>query len=286
MPPARKPQEAAVTPLSDLQVQNHMVYKILAQFSTPKGITVRVTKPKGLWVKVPNLPDVVEGVIDQWVSKASITLRITWTEADGTTKWDTEDLHILLLDHVGFELVKGPKGEALLLRGAAARVHENMQPKETYEVNYTDGIIEKVQLWTIELHPEAIVDDARTAPRSKPELARRKEDVDTPFKAWVNAAQSMKQIDLMVTWFNQRLDGKTHGSRKTSRGEIVRFMCSIMAHGHHRGAPGHGGPQDVEGGQGGQGLLRAAQDGPVRHRPQPLRRSSCSRSSRATRCTL
>jgi hypothetical protein len=37
-------------------------------------------------------------------------------EADGKEVHDTEDLHIMLKDGMRFELLKGPKGEALLLR--------------------------------------------------------------------------------------------------------------------------------------------------------------------------
>ena len=72
---------------------------------------------------------------------------------------------------------------------------------------------EKVQVWTIEPNPECISEDARLLPRTKPTLARRKEDVDTPFKAWYNAAVSHEMFDAMEQFFNQRLDGRTPAPR-------------------------------------------------------------------------
>ena len=226
MPPKTKektPDAATVTPLTDEEVMDTLIYKLLAQFSTAKGISARVGK--ALWPQFDNLPDTIFGVIDQWVNKSKMTLRITWTEADGSTRYDVEDLHILCLPLHTFELLKGPRGEALLLRGETAREYEAAQPKETVCIKYLDGIIEKFQVWTVQPDPECISIDARKEPRTKPKLARRREDIDTPFKAWYNAAASHEMFDDMETFFNQRLDGRTHPTRKTSRGEVVRFCC-------------------------------------------------------------
>ena len=47
MPPRKTPAApavAAITPLLDEQVKDRVVYKIIAQFSTPKGIAVCVRK--------------------------------------------------------------------------------------------------------------------------------------------------------------------------------------------------------------------------------------------------
>ena len=43
-----------------------------------------------------------------------MTLKISWTEADGTEKFDIDPLG-QLLEH-DLKLLKGPRGEALLLR--------------------------------------------------------------------------------------------------------------------------------------------------------------------------
>ena len=53
----------------------------------------------------------------------------------------------------------------LRLRGAAAREAAAAAPKEVIEVKYMDGAVERVQKWTVETDPEAIVNDARTSPR-------------------------------------------------------------------------------------------------------------------------
>jgi hypothetical protein len=163
-------------------------------------------------------------------------MRITWKEPDGTEKYDTEDLHILLRAEMLFKLVVGPRGEALYLRGAARVEHDAAQPKRTVTIKYTDGAIEKEQVWTFE-SPHAIVDDARTEPRFKAKLARRVEDIGTPFECWYNAALSHPMLSQMELFMNQRLDGKRHETRKTSRGELVRYLCYMGAIATQPGKP-------------------------------------------------
>ena len=64
-----------------------------------------------------------------------------------------------------------------------------------------------MQVWTVE-KPHAITDDARKEPRSVPLLARRKEDLQTPYECWYNASVSHEMFTLMELYFNQHLDGK------------------------------------------------------------------------------
>ena len=214
-------------PLTDLQVREHPVYGILSQLSSIKDIKVSVGKE--LWPGEKNLPDIVLGTVNQWVHKERMQIKITWTEADGSMAHDSEDLHILLLPHVNFKLLKGSKGEALLLRGQARAEHQARVPKKTVSIPYTVGAVTRQQVWTIEDDPEAIRTDARTEPRSKPQLARRRDDIKTPFDCWYNAAVSHKMFDKMELAFNQRLDGKSYETRKTSRGELVRFVGMMGA---------------------------------------------------------
>ena len=214
-------------PLTDLQVRETEIYGILSQLSSIKDIKVSVGKE--LWPGEKNLPDIVLGTVNQWVHKERMQIKITWTEADGSMAHDSEDLHILLLPHVNFKLLKGSKGEALLLRGQARAEHQARVPKKTVSIPYTVGAVTRQQVWTIEDDPEAIVTDARTEPRSKPQLARRRDDIKTPFDCWYNAAVSHKMFDKMELAFNQRLDGKSYETRKTSRGELVRFVGMMGA---------------------------------------------------------
>lgn len=44
-------------------------------------------------------------------------------------------------------------------------------------------------------------------------------------------------LEKMEKYFNQRLDGKTHATRKTSRGEIVKLMCMMAAAALRPGIP-------------------------------------------------
>lgn len=215
---------AVLTPLDDAGVKETVVYKLLMQFATPKGVTCSVGK--ALWPLLPDLADTVTGVVQQWINKGQMKLRIAWMEADGEQAYDIEDLHMLLLPQMEFKLLLGPKGEALHLRGAARVEHEAAQPKRTVSISYLAGAEERVQVWTYE-EPDAVRIDARTEPRDRAVLARNKEDISTPFEAWYNAAVSHEMFVNYELWFNDRLDGKTHDTRKTSRGELVRF-CGYM----------------------------------------------------------
>ena len=208
MAPARAPAAApaaAVEPLTPDAVRADPRYKIMAQFSTPKDIKCSVSK--AYWPGIQGLPEQVHGSIMQWVKKDQYIIKVNWTEADGSQACDTERLDQLLLPEYDFKLIKGPRGEALHLRGAAAREAEAQQPKETVVIKYLDGIIEKEQVWTVEPNPECIVKDARTEPRFKPRLARRVASIDTPFKAWYNSAAPLEMFVKMEMYFNQRLDG-------------------------------------------------------------------------------
>ena len=75
--------------------------------------------------------------------------------------------------------------------------------------------------------PEAIKVDERKAPRTKPQLARSREVIKTPFECWYNSAVSHEMLDKAERYINQRLDGKKRETRKTSRGEIVRYLCTM-----------------------------------------------------------
>ena len=173
-----------------------------------------------------------------------------WTEADGSQAMDTERLDQLLLPEYNFQLIKGPRGEALHLRGANRHAAYEQQQKQTVTIKYVDGIIDKEQVWTLEPDPECIVNDARSEPRFKPRLARHREDIDTPFKAWYNAAVSQGWLSKMEMYFNQRLDGQSHSTRKTSRGELVRFL---LYDGRSGSTAWHPLPRVMETGEGTEG---------------------------------
>ena len=75
---------AAVEPLTDAQVRETEVYGILTQQASLTDITVSIGKE--LWLGEKDLPDTVHGVINQWINKANVQIKITWTEADGTRR--------------------------------------------------------------------------------------------------------------------------------------------------------------------------------------------------------
>ena len=231
MPPAL----AKAAQLTDAQVEATREYALLTQLSTIGGITV--SAGKALWPGIADVPDTVFGVIDQWVNKRSMTVRITWTEADGEKRYDVEDLHILLLPQCEFKLLKGSQGEALLLRGAARATYAAQQPKRKVSIKYTEGALEKEQVWEVEDDPEAITSDARTEDRYPPRLARRSDQITTPFDAWYNAAVPHAMLVKMEKFFNQRLDGQKHENRKTTLGELVRFMSYMGALSLQPGTP-------------------------------------------------
>ena len=185
-PAADAPMEQEATETMALtmeQVEATETYKLLMQFSSPKGITCEIDN--SMWPGVTDLPPQVKGKIEQWVNRSALRLKILWTEADGSEAYDV-DMLPHLLEH-NFKLLKGPRGERLLLRGAAAREAQAAQPKTVIEVPYMDGAIEKVQKWIVEPNPEAIDVDARKEERFRATLNRNQADVDTPYKMWRNA---------------------------------------------------------------------------------------------------
>ena len=125
--------EYALKPLTEVTE----AYLIIYQFDTPKGIEVEVGKE--YWPDLAGLPDTIKGVIGQHINKAQMKLKIVWTEKDGKEVHDIEDLHMLLRPHCRFKLVKGPKGEALRLRGQSRVDFQSQQPKRTVTIDYTVG---------------------------------------------------------------------------------------------------------------------------------------------------
>ena len=80
--PANPATGAAVEPLTSEVVDNDVRTKILLQLPTPKGVQVAVSS--AYWPNIAGLPDVVKGVVDQWNNRDARSLRVTWTEADGS----------------------------------------------------------------------------------------------------------------------------------------------------------------------------------------------------------
>ena len=145
------------------------LYKLLMQFSAPKGIRVEIDR--SMWPKADGLPEKVQGRVEQWVNKAKMQLKITWVEPSGKEKFDVDALHDLLPHN--FKLVLGPRGEKLLLRGAARFEAAAATNKETIESKYKEGGRELVMIWVVEPNPEAVHVDARTEARFKASLNRR-----------------------------------------------------------------------------------------------------------------
>ena len=101
-------KKPAVQPLPAAEVSSDERYMILAQFSTPKGIKVSVKC--SYWPNISNLPEVVEGEIEQWSNKVTKSLRILWTEADGSKTYDTENLDVFVAEaHLRLQAAAGAK---------------------------------------------------------------------------------------------------------------------------------------------------------------------------------
>ena len=126
-------------------VRHTTIYKLLAQFSTPKGIVCDIARTA--WPTVVGLPLRVKGRIEQWTNQKELRLKVYWLEADGVTEKYDIDFLGHLLDH-DFKLIKGSRGEALRLRGTAAREAATAEPKQTIDIKYMDGVVERTQSWT------------------------------------------------------------------------------------------------------------------------------------------
>ena len=73
-PPNTLPDQAPVA--TDDAIMATTLYKLLMQFSTPKGIRVEIDR--SMWPKADGLPEKVQGRVEQWVNKAKMQLKITW----------------------------------------------------------------------------------------------------------------------------------------------------------------------------------------------------------------
>lgn len=262
MPPARAARAAAAAPaaapaaartrivedvnnehlepriaLSADEVKMQMAYKIISQFKTPKDIRISV---KGeYWERLPELRGRrLEGTVCQW-ARTGVALTVLWE--DGR---DTEYLDQLFHPEVELQFLPYANGKpAPRLTGRAyareQREETDAAPKETVTIEYKDGSVTKQQVWTVE-SPQAIVTDQRQEEFTEPVLNRPLSTLNTPFKMWWNAACPRKLVAKMVTFFNQRLDGKDSSnprSRKTTEGEVVRFICYMGALAVERGLP-------------------------------------------------
>jgi hypothetical protein len=106
--------------------------------ATPKGIRCKVKSV--YWPNIANLPEYKDGEVMQWTSKLKI-LTIAWTEPDRrrhprVRHGATDSTSVILRPEFDFQLTKGPCGEALHLRGQAARDYEAVQPKPTVSIKY------------------------------------------------------------------------------------------------------------------------------------------------------
>ena len=69
-PPNTLPDQAPVA--TDDAIMATTLYKLLMQFSTPKGIRVEIDR--SMWPKADGLPEKVQGRVEQWVNKARMQL--------------------------------------------------------------------------------------------------------------------------------------------------------------------------------------------------------------------
>ena len=69
-PPNTLPDQAPV--VTDNAIMATTIYKLLMQFTTPKGIRVEIDR--SMWPKADGLPEKVQGRVEQWVNKARMQL--------------------------------------------------------------------------------------------------------------------------------------------------------------------------------------------------------------------
>ena len=121
--------------LSESELAEHTIYKILMQQSSIKGI--RVTIKQELWHDrddLDSLPPIIDGTIFAWISKKAGTVNVDWF--DGR---ETLPLRLALKEEYEFKLISnangGPpptplRGAALVLRGPLRRTSPKMSSQE------------------------------------------------------------------------------------------------------------------------------------------------------------
>ena len=102
--------------LSESELAEHTIYKILMQQSSIKGI--RVTIKQELWHDrddLDSLPPIIDGTIFAWISKKAGTVNVDWF--DGR---ETLPLRLALKEEYEFKLISNANGgPPPTLRGAA-----------------------------------------------------------------------------------------------------------------------------------------------------------------------
>lgn len=228
------------TPLTDDQIDATEAFKILSQFPTPKDICISV---KGeYWERLPELRGKrLSGIILQWVKKTSPDrkLKVQWEDGH-----DVEHLDQLLHPDVDLQFLPYANGRPpprLQGRAAIRELQAQQQAAvapETVIVEYDDGSVRKQQVWTV-LQPTAVTVDQRTEEWQKPKLNRELKSLQSPYKMWVQAALPINMVLQLQRFMNQRLTGAKDDfkHRKTSPGEVIRFLSYMGALAIERGLP-------------------------------------------------
>ena len=209
-----------------------METKILLQQKSVVGI--RFSVDKSFFPALAGLPDRIVGQFTRFnAPKTELRFSITWVDDQLT---DVLSLRELLLTIYNFRLENFANGKGPpVLRGAVRREHEreNAPVREPVQVVYMDGMIERVQVWH-HAEPEAINEDARTAPRYVTKINRPRHTINTPFKMYRNAMYPPKLMALRLQYHNQRLAGNK-ADPKTTEGELFRLDGYKLAIGLHPG---------------------------------------------------
>ena len=237
---------------SDLETT--MAYKILASLKTIVGVRFSISKE--IFFGTADYDALVE---DRYIGRftrrgANNRYSLTWESDDLTDVYSlnqllTPDLGLKLENHangtgppkltgraLAEEQVNARRATGAAAAAAGAGAEEEAAPPRTVEVEWKDGAVRRVQVWTV-VEPEAVTVDERNAAghteynmklkrvAPNPEPVKLRTGYDFLFNWSVPPAFLTELMGFM----NERLDGKSSSHRKVFKGELVRHLSYNVA---------------------------------------------------------
>ena len=226
-----------------------MIYKILSSLKTVVG--VRFSISKGIFLGIEGYDDLAEARYSGTFTRRGANHRYCLISPMWLT--DVYSLPNLLAPALGLQLEKyangmgAPKltGRALAEEQVAARragaaagapAGQEAAAPRVVDVEWMDGGVRRVQKWTV-VEPEAVTVDERSAAGHEEYGMKLKRVLPNPEPTTLRTG-----YDFLFQWsvpppfltelegfMNERLAGNTAYTRKTSKGELVRFLSYNIA---------------------------------------------------------
>ena len=231
-----------------------MEYKVISSLKSVSG--VRFSVSRNIFRGAAGFDDMEDeryvAVMNRWVVRKDCKVSITW-EIDELN--DVYTLHELCAAGHKFRLEPHKNGTGVpKLTGRALaeeRVREQATRREAdgepeaesqfVDVPWVHGGRPLVQRWRV-CEPEDITEDVRDAGEWQAKLKQvlpnpDPKELKTPYDFLFRWSVPPTFTTELVGFMNERLDGKSHATRKTTEGEVVQHLSYMLALSLYPGIP-------------------------------------------------